>query len=606
MPTSGNERTAKLPPSGTPSIKLDLSKIGTTGLPVWSGRVYDELIDELSGERGRRVLREMSEQDPIISGILLGVELLSRQVAWALKPSDESDEAKEIADFVDDCFSDMYPTWENTMSEILSFLTYGWSYLEIIYKKRDGIKIDDPRASSKYEDGKIAWAGWSIRSQETLWSWLWSEGNKGEMTGMNQLAPPDFVLTTIPRHKALHFTTRSRRENPEGFSLLRGCYRSWYMKKNIEVIEGIGVERDLAGLPVMWAPPDLFSPTASDDEKALFELLRKTVTAIKRDEQEGILMPMQYDDEGKNPLYKLELLSTGGDRQFDTTAIISRYDERIAMSMLADFILMGHQAVGSYALSTTKTGLFSTALSAFLDLIAAEINARAIPRLVLLNGWDLSLCPTLQHGKIDTTDMAKLSEFLMNLFKSGMTLFPNDKLQKYLLELAGLPSDPMEQYVQSEDVGDLADIDEPGAQGQLQPVTPPLPGQAGVVGRPPGQQPTGAAGGPNPSAGNNNGIPGAMPSRGATGQQPWVQARRRVTPQQIAALAGTVPHKAHEAKVHHRHFITLTARVASLRHKLMAQLSDEEYGRLLAAVMEAGTFSKLPGEFQALIRQAEV
>ena len=33
---------------------------------------------------------------------------------------------------------DMQSTWTDTVSEILSFLTYGWSYHEIVYKRRSG------------------------------------------------------------------------------------------------------------------------------------------------------------------------------------------------------------------------------------------------------------------------------------------------------------------------------------------------------------------------------------------------------------------------------------------------------------------------------------
>jgi hypothetical protein len=34
------------------------------------------------------------------------------------------------------------------------------------------------------------------------------------------------------------------------------------MKTRIENIEGIGIERDLAGLPVAWVPPDYMAPEA--------------------------------------------------------------------------------------------------------------------------------------------------------------------------------------------------------------------------------------------------------------------------------------------------------------------------------------------------------
>ena len=41
----------------------------------------------------------------------------------------------------------------------------------------------------------------------------------------------------------------ARGDNPEGRSILRNAYFSWYFEKKIAEIEGIGIARDLAGLP---------------------------------------------------------------------------------------------------------------------------------------------------------------------------------------------------------------------------------------------------------------------------------------------------------------------------------------------------------------------
>ncbi|MGI6498023.1 MAG: hypothetical protein ACOX0U_04265 [Oscillospiraceae bacterium] len=50
------------------------------------------------------------------------------------------------------------------------------------------------------------------------------------------------------------FRTKSRKGSPEGRSILRNAYRSWYFKRRIQEIEGIGIERDLAGFPTLTAP----------------------------------------------------------------------------------------------------------------------------------------------------------------------------------------------------------------------------------------------------------------------------------------------------------------------------------------------------------------
>jgi hypothetical protein len=43
--------------------------------------------------------------------------------------------------------------------------------------------------------------------------------------------------------------------------------------------------------------------------------------------------------------------------KFEPNAIIERYDTRIANDRSRNFVLMGHQAVGSFALSSDKTKL---------------------------------------------------------------------------------------------------------------------------------------------------------------------------------------------------------------------------------------------------------
>jgi hypothetical protein len=548
-----------------PKPKLDLVQHGISGLPVWGGRVYDELLTELQGDRGRRIFREMSEQDPIIGGVMLGIEMLSRQVPWSMAPADETDKAQEVSDFVDGCLTDMAPTFGNTLSEILSMLVYGWSWLEIVYKRREGLKPNDTLRSSHFDDAKIGWAGWAIRSQETLDHWEFENSDDtGQLVAMHQVSSPDYRDRRIPRAKSLHFTTRSRRENPEGISILRNAYRPWYIKKNLEAIEGIGIERDLAGLPVLWAPAELFSTAATPDQLALMDRLKKIVTSIKRDEQEGILMPIAYDEDGKEQ-YKLELLSTGGDRQFDTNAIIGRYDERIAMSMLADFILMGHQAVGSFALSRTKTGLFSTALSAMMDVIAEEVNQAAIPKLVLLNGWSLDLVPTLQHGKIEGADLSALGNFINQLASSGMQIFPNEPLETYLLKQAGLPSDPGAGQLPLPEELEGEVIEQPA---QLPPQLPPTV---------------------------------QVPSQRDQPQPPAIHPRKPSA--EIRTPAPSQPARASERRG--KHFTPLAVRTAKLRETLVGWMSPEEYRDFLEAVMAAGSFSKLSAEYQEVIVRAE-
>lgn len=182
------------------------------------------------------------------------------------------------------------------------------------------------------------------------------------------MPPPLYQLYTIPMSKALLFRTKSRKDNPEGRSILRNAYRPWYFKRRIQEIEGIGIERDLAGLPVMHAPEglDIWDPDNQDALRIRTEL-ESMVRRIRRDEMEGVVLPHGFE---------LELLSSGGSRQFDTNAVINRYDTRIAMTVLADFIFLGHQQNGSWALSSDKTELLLWHVARFWILYAKHSTAR--------------------------------------------------------------------------------------------------------------------------------------------------------------------------------------------------------------------------------------
>lgn len=415
--------------------KLDLTELGSTGLPRYGGYVYDEILPELSGGRWRRVVREMIH-DPVISAVLFAIEMLVRQVTWDVQPASHKRADKKAAEFLKGAlFEDMAQTWPDTVADILSFLPWGWSFPELVYKRRGG-DVADPTSRSRFNDGLIGWRKWAPRAQETLQRWDFDES--GGVQAMIQAPPPDFRSRRIPIEKALLFRTTTRKGSPEPPGILRPCYRPYYFKILVENIEGIGIERDLAGLPVAYAPPEIFSSKAGPEEKATLERLKQIVTSIKRNEQAGLVFPMVYDKQSGKPLYDLKLLATGGRRQFDTDKVINRLDQRILMTVMADFLMLGHQKVGSFALSSDKTDLFGVALGAFLDSICAVVNRHAIPRLFRLNGWKTDRLPQLTHGDIETVDLAALGDYIQKISGKGVKL--NHAQQQFLLkQVKGMP-----------------------------------------------------------------------------------------------------------------------------------------------------------------------
>ena len=406
-------------------------EVGRIGQRRIGGVFYEEFLRELRGRRGVEAYREMADNDDMVGAILFSIEMLVKQAAWTVEAGGNSAKDKEAAEFVESCMYDMTDTWIETISEILSFLTYGWSLHEIVYKRRCG-RTRDPRTRSKFTDGLIGWQKLPLRAQETLYQWEYDEHDN--LIGMTQQPPPSFNLFTIPMEKALLFRTKSRKDNPEGRSILRNAYRAWYFKKYIQEAEGIGIERDLAGLPVLTAPPGVDIWNHDDPEMVkLYNTLKTIVNNLRRDQTQGIVL---------NSEYHLELLTSGGSRQIDTNATINRYDSRIAMTVLADFILLGHQKVGSFALSSDKTELFAVAIGAYLDIICEEFNNKAIPALIDINGdhfKGITDYPKLTHGDIEDPNLPEMSAFVKDMTGIGV-IIPDEAMEDWARRVGHLPA----------------------------------------------------------------------------------------------------------------------------------------------------------------------
>ena len=443
--------------------KFAPEEVGSTGLKHASGYVNEEFLPELKGRKGMRVYRQMADNDPVVGAMLFAINMLIRQSDWSMQPADDTEKAQEMADLAAGMlFEDMESTWEDTLTEILTMLPFGFAPMEVPLKRRKGRDNKDPSLRSNFDDGYWGIRKMALRAQETVERWEIAEN--GDILGLYQ-QPENGSQVFIPIENMLLFRTQSVKNNPEGRSILRSAYRPWFFKTRIEEIEGIGIERDLAGLPVVRAPGSLFKHEASPEDKRTLKAYKDLARGIKRDTNEGLLLPNTRDEKG-NYLYEVSLLSSGGTRQFDTTAIVDRYDRRIAMTVLADFLFLGQTAAGSFALSSDKTALFATAIGSFLKQVAAPINRILLPELWRKNGLKYELMPTLAPGDIENLDLDQLGRMLTAMTGSGAQLFPDRELENALRSRMGLPEAPedTDQDTVERDARLYGDEGKPGAK----------------------------------------------------------------------------------------------------------------------------------------------
>ncbi len=411
------------------------TEIGNSGLVQYGGLVTDDFLNELKGLKKFQVYKEMSMNDSMIGGILFIIEMIIKQVDWKVEG-----DSKEDALFLDECMNDMSHTWGDFISEVLSMLPYGFSYFETVYKQRSGDQKEGSE-KSKYNDGKIGWRKQSIRPQDTLLEWRFDK--EGGIEGFVQQNPNNYTKVFIPIEKSLLFRTSTFKNNPEGRSILRKTYRSWYLKKHIENMEAIGIERDLAGFPLMRVPSDIIGDSVSPEQKATYQECQRIVKNIKIDEQTGVILPSDSDENG-NYMYDLTLIASNGAKSFDTDKVIRRYEQRIAISMLADFMLLGHENSGSWALSSDKTEIFTTALGSYLDIITSTFNRYAVSRLFEVNGMAREVYPEIKFVNIEKINLEEISNYIQKLSSSGMPIFPNTELENELLGNIGFLKEDIE------------------------------------------------------------------------------------------------------------------------------------------------------------------
>ena len=419
--------------------------LGVAGDNTRNGQIRaDEFLPELRGRKAVRKYREMRDNDATIGAVMYSVEQILRDVDLHVKPVDDTPEAKVEADFVKSVLDDMDHTLDDHISEALSYLSYGFGWFEVIYKRRVGPNERSDKKHSKFTDGRLgikkiaARAPWTINKFDV-------NQKTGDVLGIEQSVGPMNGKNYIPVNKSLYYRTTSINGDPSGRSILRNAYTSYEYLNNIQAIEAIAVERELAGIPVARVPAEYLSPDASSAQASFVGNLQGILRDVKFNEQGYIILPSDtYPDKDgvatSTRLVDLELMASSGKRNIDINPIVSRYQHDIARSVLSEFLLLGSSG-GSYALSKSKTDLFLRALESYIQAIVDVLNKQLVERLWQLNGLNYDLMPKIEAGDVAPHDLKEVSAFLRNLNGADINVSAHPEIVKDLMGIAELEFD---------------------------------------------------------------------------------------------------------------------------------------------------------------------
>ena len=422
------------------------STLGVSGDNTHNGQIRaDEFLPELRGKKAVRKYREMRDNDSTVGAVMYAVEQILRDVDLHVKPANDSVEAQSEADFVKSVLDDMDHTLDDHIAEALGYLSYGFGWFEVMYKRRVGPTERSPKKHSKFTDGRIgvrkiaSRAPWTINKFDV-------DQKTGDVLGIEQEVGFMGGKNYIPTNKSLYYRTTSLNGDPSGRSILRNAYTSYEYLNNLQAIEAIAVERELAGIPVARIPAEYLSGDASAAQSGFVHNLQQILRDVKFNEQGYIILPSDtYPDKDGSPtnqrLVDVELMASNGKRNIDINPIVSRYQHDIARSMLSEFLLLGTSG-GSYALSKSKTDLFLRALESYIQAIVDVLNKQLVERLWQLNGLSYDLMPTIAAGDVAPHDLREIASFLRNLNGAGIDVSSHPEVISDLMDIAELNYNP--------------------------------------------------------------------------------------------------------------------------------------------------------------------
>ena len=440
------------------------SILGVAGDNTRTGQIRaDEFIPELRGKNAIRKYREMRDNDSTIGAVMYAAEQVLRDVKLKVEPANDTEEAKREADFVESIFDDMDHSLDDHIAESLSSLSYGFAWFEVVYKRRVGPTKRSPKKNSKYTDGRLGVRKIACRAPWTV-SRFDVEDKSGDVLGIYQDVGYGSGKHYIPTTKSLYYRTTVLNGDPSGRSILRNAYSSYVYLNNLQSIEAIAVERELAGIPVARIPSEYLSSDASAAQSGFVGNLQQILRDVKFNEQGYIITPSDtYPDKDGSPtnvrLVDVELMSSNGKRNIDIDPIVRRYQHDIARSVLSEFLMLGGGNNGSYALSKSKTDLFLRALESYIQAIVDVLNKQLVERLWQLNGLNYDLMPCIKAGDVAPHDLREIAAFLRNLNGADINVSDHPEVIQDLMDIAELNYDPITEVATETDLSDEAEED---------------------------------------------------------------------------------------------------------------------------------------------------
>ncbi len=420
-------RNESTPPSQT---------IGVSGAQAFGGFLQsNESESRLQGTERYRVFSEMLANTAIVGAGVRAYLNLVAKAGWKAEPADDSPQALELAEKVDDALHNMTTPWHRVVRRSSMYRFYGFSIAEW--------------TATRLEDGTIAFMDVEPRPQVTIERWDLDEG--GTVMGVMQLSPQTQEEIYLPRERLVYGVDDALNDTPEGLGLFRHIAEAERHLRRYQQLEGFGFETDLRGIPIGRGPFQELQEMVdrhdiTPDQKLQYELGLRTFVQnhIKTEDLAILLDSKTYEttDDKKTPsgerMWDVELLQGSATSQDAVARAIERLTREVARVLNVEHLLLGSTSVGSLGLSKDKSLTFALMVASTLQELAETFEADLVVPMFEMNGWDMALRPALKPDAVQHRDVEQITGALRELAQAASAVGPQDEAFMEIFDLLGL------------------------------------------------------------------------------------------------------------------------------------------------------------------------
>lgn len=443
---------ASSPPTNTTEQRQSKKELSTTAIEFVRRQIDILKPYELSRSQRLRTYQIMLQDDAVAT--CFGARTMAVAKAQAkgkVLANMNSEESLEAKRFVDYCLHELDNQSPLTIGYMASHMIRdGWSPFEMVFDSGEGEWSDKwrlkklayihPMSLDSFEPWRVLPDGKTIsmlrqKPDAFMGSNGYSTGNFAAHGGVKE----------IPFNRVCYSSYSGTDSQPSGNSLFDAAYIPWKEKQMLQDLTLIGVQKDLAGMPILGAPSSLLAAAAenpSGAEAQMVEQLKANLANLHAGDQAYSIIPTDTHSENGSGQRQFELKFQGVDgsgKAFDVVELVEQRRKAIFNCFFCQNMISGENGGGSYNLLEGQSSLQAHAVELDNMVVDHMMNKQIIPKLLRLNGYKLAPedVPVWKSGNVQELSQDEKSKTAQRVGAVGLLPKANAKFLNELYEDLG-------------------------------------------------------------------------------------------------------------------------------------------------------------------------